>query len=436
MATPRKGFQQKVEELKMILEHYGGIPSQQQDRAAYANICYYLKTYGDAPEIKELISKFNLNVSKRGKRTDAEAQISNIAAILRDKGRIPSVNDDESLYAKIRYTFNKYKDIAEVIKLKYVYAHSSCYPLPDSKYGPKPKEENQNLNFYAGYIPEEIAEWLDNTAYEYIEYVYKNFGELPASETRPMIRLKKHIDRWYRYNVDCSKSERTRLYEFLHKMIDVGCEKAFIKEAYYSFKFDNEQVQERIRQMVIENGACAIHYIAQTVIPESVLSDEFVYYYYYVKFNDKTDNIGQMPLGELYSGVHPYRVLRVHYRDYNKCDIDKIRVSAKTHYRNWRDLHPESLDEWKYYGQSEFFANKEDSFYAQVLGEYNSSIDWSTTYIEKQQIKGAPYFRFYKNRDRYIDYCNYLIESGYTPQDKVLLDSLSAHQSKDNGNDE
>lgn len=96
MATPRKGFQQKVEELKMILEHYGGIPSQQQDRAAYANICYYLKTYGDAPEIKELISKFNLNVSKRGKRTDAEAQISNIAAILRDKGRIPSVNDDES----------------------------------------------------------------------------------------------------------------------------------------------------------------------------------------------------------------------------------------------------------------------------------------------------------------------------------------------------
>lgn len=432
MARPRKDLQQKIEELKTILEHYGGIPSQKQDRAAYANICYYLKTYGDTPEIQELISKFNLNVSKRVERADVETQIGNIATILREKGRIPSVNEDESLYTKIRYVFNKHQDVYEVIKLKYIYAHSSCFPLPNTKYGPKPEEENRNSNFYVGYIPEEILEWLDNTTYEYIEYVYKHFGELPAPQTKPMLRLKKKIEHWYRYNVDYCKSERISLCDFLQRMMDLGCNELIIKEAYYSFKFDSEQVQERVRQMVIENGACAIHYIAQTAISESALSDEFVYYYYYVKFNDKSDYTDHMPLGELYAGVHPYRVLRVHFHDYDKCDIDKIRISAKAHYRNWRDLRPETLDEWKYYGQSEFFANREDLFYAHVFGEYDSSIDWSTTYIEKRKIKGAPYFRFRNYINRYIDYCNYLIENGYTIQDEVLLDALSISSSADN----
>ena len=213
-------------------------------------------------------------------------------------------------------------------------------------------------------------------------------------------------------------------------MVNIGCTEQFIKEAYYSFFFDNIEVQEKVRRMVIENGACAIHYIAQTAIHECPLDDQFVYYYYYVILNDVIGIRNHMPVGELYSSCSPHRVLRVHYRDYHKCDVSKIRESAVRHYRNWRDSMPKTLEEWKYYGQSEFFDNKEDMFYAHIMGEYNWSIDWSTTYIEKQMAKGLPYFRHYRESLRYLDYCLYLLENGYTLKDEDLLRSLDLDKLK------
>jgi hypothetical protein len=236
-----------------------------------------------------------------------------------------------------------------------------------------------------------------------------------------MLALKNKIRHYYRYNVDVRKDERNQLFDFLQRMIDLGCNDQFIKEAYYSFRFGDKDVQEKVHRLVIENGACAIHYIAQVAIPECPLDDYFVYYYYYVNLNDVSGIRDHMPVGELYSGCSPHRVLRVHYRDYDKCDVSKIRKSAMSHYRNWRDSMPETLEEWKHYGQSEFFVNHEDVFYAHIIGEYNWSIDWSTTYIDKQMAKGLPYFRHLCDSLRYLDYYLYLLENGFILRDEKLL---------------
>ena len=207
-------------------------------------------------------------------------------------------------------------------------------------------------------------------------------------------------------------------------MINLGCNEDVIKEAYYSFIFTQNEVQEKVRQLVIENGACAIHYISQTAIPECPLNDLFVYFYYYVVQNDIIGIRDHMPVGELYSTMTPYRVLRVHYRDYHKCDVNKIRESAICHYRDWQKFPPQTIEEWRYYGQSEFFDNTADFFTQHIFIGGNRPIDWNKTYIEKQMSKGMPYFRHFKDVLRYQDYYYYLLENGYTLKDDELLKKL------------
>ena len=56
MARKKTDLNQKVVELRRILDQYGGIPSIQQDKAAYLNLYYYLNRYGDVPQIQELMS--------------------------------------------------------------------------------------------------------------------------------------------------------------------------------------------------------------------------------------------------------------------------------------------------------------------------------------------------------------------------------------------
>lgn len=420
----------KIEEMRNALHKYNGIPSQTVDRAAHANIKYYIKRYGDEPEIKALIEEFGLSYTKRD---DFETQLDKIKEVLADLGRMPSSSQDKTLYQNVKYFFKRYQDVPEVEKLKYVYAFG-CFPLSDTKYGTRP-DSGYHINLWEGVsMSDTFFEWKDNVSYEYIEYVFKHFQELPGRETKPMVRLRQKIDHWYRYNVDTHKSEQSALYDFLQRMIEYGCEDELITQAYYSFKFNNAEVQEQVEKMLIENGACAIHYIAQTVMPEGTLSDTFVYYYYYIKLNDKKDDREKMPLASLYSRVEPYRVLRIHYRDYHKCDVNKIRESARTHYRDWREFRPETLEEWKYYGQSEFFDDKEDSFNSTIVGEQKSSIDWSTTYIEKQLIKGEPYFHYYTGTKRYIDYYLFLLENGYVLKDRNLLSYLDIEKLADDDN--
>ena len=420
----------KIEELRNALQKYNGIPSQTVDRAAHANIKYYIKRYSDNPEIKALIEEYGLSYTKRD---DFETQLEKNKAVLADLGKMPSSSQDKTLYQNVKYFFKRYKDEPVVEKLKYIYAFG-CFPLPDTKYGTRP-DSGYHFDPWDGVsMSDTFFEWKDNVSYEYIEYVFKHFKELPGRETKPMVRLIQKINHWYRYNVDTHKSEQSALYNFLQRMIEYGCEDELITQAYYSFKFNDTEVQEQVEKMLIENGACAIHYIAQTVMQEGTLSDTFVYFYYYIKLNDKRDDRDKMPLASLYSRVEPYRVLRIHFRDYHKCDVNRIRESAKAHYRDWRENRPETLEEWKYYGQSEFFDNKEDLFNAQIIGEYNSSIDWTTTYIEKQLKKGEPYFRYYMGTKRYLDYYLYLLENGYTLKDKDLQQDLRIEKLADDDN--
>ena len=91
-------------------------------------------------------------------------------------------------------------------------------------------------------------------------------------------------------------------------------------------------------------------------------------------------------------------------------------------------------EEWKYYGQSEFFDDKEDSFNSTIVGEQKSSIDWSTTYIEKQLIKGEPYFHYYTGTKRYLDYYLFLLEKGYVLKDRNLLSYLDIEKLADDDN--
>lgn len=416
-------IEQKIIEIKEILEKYGRIPKQTEDKAAHATIKYYLKHYGNEPQIQELMVQYNLKAGK-----DKEDLLKEVSSLLKEHGRIPTVKENLAVYGRIRYFFQKYSDLSEVIKLKYIYAHLSCFPLPDSKFGPRP--ESTPCDFYVGYVSPEYIDWKNNVTYEYIEYVYATFQSLPGPETKPMLKLKRNIRHWYRYNVDVSKDERNLLFEFLQRMLDLGCKDQLIKEAYYSFTFGNKDVQQNVRRLVIENGACAIHYIAQVAIPECPLDDDFVYYYYYVNQNYKVGIRNYMPLGELYSTITPFRVLRVHYRDYHMCDVDKIKGSAKSHYRDWQKYLPETLEEWKYYGQSEFFCNKADFYTPHIVGGLGNPIDWSTTYIDKQMSRGLPYFRHFKDSLRYLDYYLYLLENGYTLKDEELLQCLDFEKLK------
>ena len=416
-------IEQKVTEIKEILERYGRIPKQTEDRAAHATIKYYLKHYENEPQIQKLMVQYNLRAGK-----DKEDHLKEVSQLLKEHGRIPTVKENLADYGKIRYFFQKYSDLSEVIKLKYIYAHQSCFPLPNSRFGPRP--ESTPCDFYVGYVSPEYIDWKNNITYEYIEYVYANFQSLPGPETKPMVNLKRNIRNWYRYNIDVSKSEQNLLFEFLQRMMDLGCNEQLIKEAYYSFFFDNKDVQEKVRRLVIENGACAIHYIAQVAIPECPLDDKFVYYYYYVNQNDRIGIRDRMPLGELYSSITPFRVLRVHYRDYHMCDVDKIRESAQCHYRDWQKFLPETLEEWLYYGQSEFFCNKADFSTPHIVGGLGNPIDWTTTYIDKQILRGLPYFRHLNDSLRYLDYYLYLLENGYTLKDEGLLKYLDFEKLK------
>ena len=52
MGRKATDLDQKVTEIKEILEKYGRIPKQTEDRAAHATIKYFLKNYETEPQIR------------------------------------------------------------------------------------------------------------------------------------------------------------------------------------------------------------------------------------------------------------------------------------------------------------------------------------------------------------------------------------------------
>lgn len=88
-------FEKKIEELRGYLVKYNGIPKQSENHAAHANLKYYIKNYSDRPEIKALIDEFHLGGSKDGKKTEClEQRIEDVKSILEKYQRIPKDNKD------------------------------------------------------------------------------------------------------------------------------------------------------------------------------------------------------------------------------------------------------------------------------------------------------------------------------------------------------
>lgn len=414
MPRPRINLDDKIIELRSVLQRYNGLPSQTEDRAAYANIKYYVQKYADDPRIKSLVDEFNIKIgnNSEGRAFSFDEKYNEIVTALNEIGRIPSISENQSLYTTIRYFFKKFESRPEVTKLKFIYAHSSCYPLPEDRVN-RP-EYNRFALVIGG--PYDYTIWKTNSAFAYIKYVYDRFHELPARETKPMQELEKGIDKWFRFQ-DKGESEFKKLICYL---VETGYKDSRITEIYNSFSFDCDAVHQRINNLLIQHGACTVHYLAQVAIPGKKLPSSFVYYFYYKRFNDDRDFRGISPLGELFSYEDCSTPLYVHYRHLDKCNIEAIKSRVLLQDRDWEKEPPKTILEWEQYGEYLFFIPYKTSDW-----RFEECMTLSKPFPLNCMEIGCPYFRYYKTNAtlKYLDYKLYLLKNGYS-LDKLTQDYL------------
>jgi len=207
---------QKAQELREKLLKYNGIPAQTVDRAAHANIKYYIKNYGDAPEIRALIEEFSLDKPNDSK---FESRYQKIKSILERDQCIPSDKQNEQEYQAVYYFLRHYKDRPEVIRLKIIYADPEYFPLNRMDRTEHPRK------FYTRLY---TTTWGMKIACEYALFVYKKYGILPAENTHPMKLLRRKIGRydyylrWHHHSYDFREAVKN----FLWEITELGCEDA------------------------------------------------------------------------------------------------------------------------------------------------------------------------------------------------------------------
>ena len=403
-------LKEKAKELRIILQKYNGIPSQKEDKAAHQNIKYYVKTYPDEPEIKSLIDEFGLLETKKYFK-DYESHFNKIKEILEERKAMPHSSQEKTLYGFVKDFFKKYKDVPDVEKLKYQYAGPSCFPLQDTAYGKCPTTD------WKAYASGKWKNWKSDVAFEYVVYVWKRYGILPAENTKPMQEVRHKIHYYCRYNGNRSRKEEIEsLFAFSKLMEEFGCEDPYFCGFYHCPELDTEEVQERIRQLLIENGACAVRYIAQKALTNGVLPVEYIYYYYYLHAYYDSEFSPTMPLGRIYVKEEDYDcgqgILYVNYRDYSKCDINKIRLNAQANFRDWVEHPPVTIEEWQAYGQCCFFLPDTDRNRWDEVAEKLPLLNWNETTIQHAFNSSIPYYYFI-NGYKYDDFFMYLIENGY-----------------------
>lgn len=391
--------EERLQEIKEILCKYNGIPSQYVDKAAYCKIKYFINKFKDDKSVVELIEKWNLEVRKQ----DFEEDLIRVEKIIDEEKGMPNRQEKSDMYQSVKSFFRTYRNIPEVERLMYIAAYSLCYPLRSSSFENKTISDSE--------IDSNDLLWKGDDAYEYIIYVYKRYRVLPGENSTPVASVKSRLKRYYSYS-QLRKSEFEPLLSFIETLIKMGCDEEWVKGAYHTTEFDSKDVQERIRNLVIENGSCAIKYIADMAIPGVSLPEEFVHYYYYNRGYRKEDYWTIRPLGFIYidSENCGKAFMRVHYRDYHKCDINRIRESARSHYRDWSKEPPQTLEDWKYYGQCGLFIS--EGYFGKSKGTLLSE-DWSTDIVELSFKRSERYFYMY-NRYKYMDYLLFLLEKGYT----------------------
>ncbi len=389
-----------ADELWRICKDYNGVPSQTVDKRAYSKALRIIKTYGETPQIKAVIKEYNISLKSYNK--DKESHIAEILAILEERKAMPNSSQEKALYGFVKDFFRKYKDDPEIEKLKYQYVGPSCFPLPDSVYSKFVQEKME--------VTSTKSHLID--AYKYILYVWNQYGILPADNTKPMQEVMHKIEYYSKYaGQRMSNNELDGLFSFSKTLEELGCKDKLLCNIYHCPEFESESVQNRVRNLVIENGSCAIKYIAEIAIPGVSLPEKFVYYYYYSCAYNKEDYWTIRPLGYIYAGPEDFgrSFLRVHYRDYKNCQIDRIRESAKSNFRNWTDNPPKTLDDWKFFGQCGLFV-EDWNFNSNKLKPISE--DWSETIIDYAFKTSDRYFYVY-DRFKYFDYLLFLLENGY-----------------------
>ena len=101
---PKKDIDIIADELWWICKEYNGIPSQTVDKRAYSKALYYLKTYGERPEIKAVIQEFKLILPKKYSKSSSGKSfgLEDVRKILEERGRMPRLPDEEQLYHKVK----------------------------------------------------------------------------------------------------------------------------------------------------------------------------------------------------------------------------------------------------------------------------------------------------------------------------------------------
>ena len=112
-----------------------------------------------------------------------ESRFDYIKSILESNNRIPDSVINKEDYQAVYYFFKHYAQNEEVIKLKYIYADVDCFPL-DGKKARRIKPSNFNLK---NLFKVRQLKW----SCDYVLYVYKKYGVVPAENSYPMQLIKR-----------------------------------------------------------------------------------------------------------------------------------------------------------------------------------------------------------------------------------------------------
>lgn len=402
MARP-VDIKKKIEEIRNSLQKYNGIPSQTIDKAAYQNIRYYIKTYRNLPEIKALIEEYHLDEKKKRQMTVSpsgqilfEQRLSEIITILEKYEAFPK--NDMKDYQKVYSFFKSFSYKPEVLRLILLYPYPESYNLIP----------NTTINTIVYTKKVYLAD--EKSAFKYVSYVFQQYKELPKRNTQPMMMVYGAIRKWD-YKVGAYKNRE--LISFLKDMVSLGCTDEEILKGYTMSQFLHDDVQERLHQLIIENGACSLKYLSDVLIPNAHIPEMFIFNYY----RYKASNPSSYSLPFLTDFRKPHSndfgniILYVHYNDYKNCNVESIRKNVIGRYRDWNQNPPMTIEDWRIYGQCHFF-----HAYVSHKSCDDKMIDCikeSLSIPEYSFENTTAYFVYPDWVDQNYDYILFLIENGY-----------------------
>lgn len=419
----------KAEELRSILLKYNGIPSQKVDKKAYANVKYHLQKYSDMPEIKALIEEFGLVIPGR---LDKAAKFEKVKSILKEYEGIPNSSTDRANYDFIRFFFRDNKQDPEVLKLMYIYGATECYPLKEAVLSQPAK----NRDIW-GNIGSKWYQWRTDSNIQYALYVFNEYGTLPAKHSKPMESIWSSIDSYCRYQEKFPQNEKESLFLFLEYIFDNKYNDNELYGVYKTKDFDKQNVQDRIRQIMIDQGACTMQFLAKNAMPGVTLPINFVFFYYYMNAMQRGCLWTIRPLCEIRLEIEDRAntVLFVHYRDFHLCNIDKIREEAQISYREWNENPPSTEKEGMEYAKWKFFHSDWKKLGREEHYRVVYSTKWDKPEIEYCFENASPsYYNDYGSGKK-VDFYLFLLEKGYCSIDGISKELIRFARYAD-GNDD